>query len=121
MSRQLLITYYADRELLGLVSDEDYETFKDLLLEALHKEWPKASVNVDDAEHAHAEIALAPGDKGDPPLDEQSRADVEARVIEIANDVIDEREWATDKSEDYEEEYEEELEERRFGEDKEDY
>ena len=27
MSRQLVITYYADRDMLGLVSDEDYEAF----------------------------------------------------------------------------------------------
>ena len=44
MSRQLVITYYADRDMLGLVSDEDYEAFKDILLEQLHKEWPKASI-----------------------------------------------------------------------------
>ena len=48
MSRQLVITYYADRDMLGLVSDEDYEAFKDILLEQLHKEWPKAAINVDD-------------------------------------------------------------------------
>lgn len=121
MSRQLMITYYADRELLGLVSDEDYETFKDLLLGALHNEWPKAAVNVDDGEHAYVEIELAPGAKGEAPLEEQARADVEARVIEIANDVIDTREWATEEAEVYDEEYEEEIEERRFGEDREDY
>ncbi|MFN0317032.1 MAG: hypothetical protein ACKVQA_18585 [Burkholderiales bacterium] len=121
MSRQLMITYYADRELLGLVSDEDYEAFKDLLLGALHGEWPKAAVNVDDAEHAYVEIELAPGAKGEAPLDEQARADVEARVIEIANDVIDNREWATEEPEVYDEDYEEELAERRFGEDREDY
>ena len=46
MARQLNITYFADRDMLGLVSDEDYEQFKDLLLEAMHKEWPKATVAV---------------------------------------------------------------------------
>ena len=44
MSRQLVITYYADRDMLGLVSDEDYEAFKDILLEQLHKEWPKGAI-----------------------------------------------------------------------------
>jgi hypothetical protein len=117
----MVITYYADRELLGLVSDEDYETFKDLLLEALHKEWPKASVSIDDAEHASVEVDVGTTDKADAKLDEQLRSDVEARVQEIANDVIDEREWATDEYEEYEEEYEEELGERRHDEDRDDY
>jgi len=62
MSRQLVITYYADRDMLGLVSDEDYEAFKDILLEQLHKEWPKAAVAVDlllDGEELHGiEIVL---------------------------------------------------------------
>ena len=49
MARQLTITYFADRDMLGLVSDEDYEQFKDLLLEAMHKEWPKAQIAVEDA------------------------------------------------------------------------
>lgn len=120
MSRQLVITYYADRELLGLVSDEDYETFKDLLLEALHKEWPKASVSVDDGEHAYAEIDLVPGEKGEDKLDEQARADVEARVTEIANEVIDDREWATEEFEDYDEDYDEDLDERRYDEERDD-
>ena len=37
MSRQLVITYYADRDMLGLVSDEDYEAFKDIYMYAYEK------------------------------------------------------------------------------------
>ena len=62
MARQLNITYLADRDMLGLVSDEDYEQFKDLLLEAMHKEWPKAVVAVDDGEHASVEVEFVNGD-----------------------------------------------------------
>lgn len=120
MSRQLVINYYADRELLGMVSDEDYETFKDLLLEALHKEWPKASVSVDDGEHAYVEIDLAAGDKVDDKLDELARADVEARVTEIANEVIDDREWATEEFEDYDDDFDDELDDRRYDEERDD-
>jgi hypothetical protein len=104
MSRQLVITYYADRDMLGLVSDEDYEAFKDILLEQLHKEWPKAAVTIEDGEHAGVEVEI-----------------VDARVHEIANDVIEEREWATEDLETYDD-YEEELEERRGAdEDRDDY
>ncbi len=120
MSRPLVITYYADRELLGMVSDEDYETFKDLLLEALHKEWPKATVTVDEGEHAHVEIDVSGAEKQEDKLDEQARADVETRVIEIANEVIDNREWATEEFEDYDEDYEDDLDERRFDEERDD-
>jgi hypothetical protein len=38
-------------------------------------------------------------------------------VHEIANDVIEEREWATEEYENYDEDYEEEFDERRGGKD----
>lgn len=120
MSRALVINYYADRELLGLVSDEDYEAFKDLLLEELHKEWPKASVTVDDGEQSSIEVDLASEAKGDDKLDEQSRIDVETRVQEIANEVIDNREWATEQAESYDEDYDEEFNERDYDEERDD-
>jgi len=113
MARQLNITYFADRDMLGLVTDEDYEQFKDILLEALHKEWPKATLSIEDAEHASVEVEFASGDFPNEKALKEAISDVESRVHEITNDVIEEREWAT------EEEYEgydddlEELEERR--------
>jgi len=120
MSRPVVINYLADRELLGMVSDEDYETFKDLLLEELHKEWPKAAITVDDGEHAAVEVDLAAEAKGDDKLDEQSRSDVEARVTEIANEVIDNREWATKEYEGYDEDYDEDFKERDYDDDRDD-
>jgi len=122
MARQLNITYFADRDMLGLVSDEDYEQFKDILLEALHKEWPKAAVAVEDGEHANVEVEFADGGFPSAKAEADAKSDVESRVHEIANDVIDEREWASDEELDaYEEEYDEELEERRSRGDDEDY
>lgn len=113
MARQLTITYFSDRDMLGLVTDEDYEQFKDILLEALHKEWPKATLAIEDGEHASVDVEFAEGDFPNDKALREAVSDVESRIHEIANDVIEEREWAT------EEEYEgydddlEELEERR--------
>jgi len=123
MSRQLVITYFADRDMLGLVSDEDYEAFKDILLEQLHKEWPKAAVAVDDGEHASVDVEINDGDFADAKAEQEARSDVESRVHEIANDVIEDREWATEDYENYDEDYEEEFDERRGAkdEDQEDY
>ena len=123
MSRQLVITYYADRDMLGLVSDEDYEAFKDILLEQLHKEWPKAVVAVDDGEHAGVDVEISDGDFANAKAEQEAKSDVESRVHEIANDVIEEREWATEDYENYDDDYEEELDERRSSkdEDQEDY
>jgi hypothetical protein len=122
MARQLNITYFADRDMLGLVSDEDYEQFKDLLLEAMHKEWPKATVAVDDGEHANVEVEFANADFPTAKAEREAKSDVESRVHEIANDVIEEREWATEEEfESYDDELDEELEERRGRDDDEDY
>jgi hypothetical protein len=122
MARQLNVTYYADRDMLGLVSDEDYEQFKDLLLEALHKEWPKAHVAVDDGEHAGVDIGNLNGEFPNAKAEEQAKSDVESRVHEIANDVIEEREWATEEeNEGDDEDYDAELEERRGRDDDEDH
>jgi hypothetical protein len=121
MARQLNITYFADRDMLGLVSDEDYEQFKDILLEALHKEWPKATIAVDDGEHASIEVEFASGDFGSPKEEQDAKSDVESRVHEIANDVIEEREWATEEEyEGYDEDLDE-IEERRGRDEDEDY
>ena len=121
MARQLNITYSADRDMLGLVSDEDYEAFKDILLEQLHKEWPKAAIAVDDGEHAGVEVEIVDGDYATAKAEQEAKSDVESRVHEIANDVIEEREWATEDLDSYDEDYEE-LEERRGAdEDRDDY
>lgn len=121
MARQLSITYSADRDMLGLVTDEDYEQFKDILMEALHKEWPKATLNVEDGEHASVEVEFSSADFPSEKAMQDATSDVEARVHEIANDVIEEREWATEEEyEGYDEDLEE-IEERRGRDDEDDY
>ena len=122
MTKQLNITYFADRDMLGLVSDEDYEQFKDILLEALHKEWPKAAVAVEDGEHAGVEVEFADASFPTKKVEQEAKSDVESRVHEIANDVIGEREWASDEDLDiYDEEYDEDLEARRSRTDDDDF
>ena len=121
MSRQFVITYYADRDMLGLVSDEGYEAFKDILLEQLHKEWPKASVAVEDGEHASVEVGILDGEFATSKAEMEAKSDMEARVHEIANDVIEQREWATEDADSYDEEYEEEFNERRGDDEDEDH
>ncbi|HZP88431.1 MAG TPA: hypothetical protein VFB54_16585 [Burkholderiales bacterium] len=121
MARQLNIVYTADRDMLGMVSDEDYEQFKDLLLEALLKEWPKATIAVDDGEHAAVDVQFADGDFPSEKALRDAISDVESRVHEIANDVIEEREWATEEYEGYDEDYEDELNDRRGRDEEDDY
>jgi hypothetical protein len=122
MARQLSITYFADRDMLGLVSDEDYEQFKDLLLEALHKEWPKAAISIEDGEHAGSEVEFANGEFPSAKAEKDAKSDVEARVHEIANDVIEEREWASDEEYDgYDDDLDDELDERRSRDEDDDY
>ncbi len=122
MARQLNIVYNADRDMLGLVSDEDYEQFKDLLLEAMHKEWPKASISVEDGEHASVDVSIVNGDFPSAKAEQEAKSDVESRVHEIANDVIEEREWATEEEyEGYDEDLDDEFEERRGRDEDEDY
>jgi hypothetical protein len=122
MAKQMNVTYFADRDMLGLVSEEDYEQFKDLLLEALHKEWPKATIGIDDGEHASVEVEFANGEFGDARAELEARSDVESRVHEIANDVIEAREWATETEyEGYDDDLDEEFEERRGRDEDEDY
>ena len=68
---------------------------------------------MEDGEHAAVEVEILNPDPANPKVEEQARNDVESRVHEIANDVIDEREWASDEHEEYEEDLDEELSDRR--------
>jgi hypothetical protein len=70
---------------------------------------------------AGVEVEIVDGDYPTAKAEQEARSDVESRVHEIANDVIEEREWATEDLETYDD-YEEELEERRGAdEDRDDY
>ena len=67
-----------------------------------------------DGEHAGVEVEFANADFPSAKAEQEAKSDVESRVHEIANDVIEEREWATEEEFDnYDDELDEELEERR--------
>ncbi len=84
MASKLAITYYASRDLLGVVSDEEYERFKDMLLESFQEEWPDAQISIEDEEDMYAEIDGVQGD---------AERDVRDRIDDIVNDVIDSGAW----------------------------
>jgi hypothetical protein len=97
MTSKLSITYFANNDMLGMVSEEEYERFKEELLEALQSEWPDATVVVDDDEEAYADIVGLSG---------QAEQDVRDRVEDIVDEVIDEGSWEDEEDELYEEEEE---------------
>lgn len=100
MAPKLAITYYASRDTLGMVSDEEYGRFKDLLLEALQEEWPDSQISIEDDEEAGVEID---GVKG------QAEQDVRDRVEDIVNETADSGAWQDEEEDPYAEE--EELDE----------
>jgi hypothetical protein len=97
MASKLSITYFANHDMLGMVSEEEYERFKEELLEALQAEWPDATVAVDDDEEAYADIVGLSG---------QAEQDVRDRIEDIVDEVIDEGSWEDEEEELYEEEEE---------------
>lgn len=50
MASTFTLSYFANHDLLGVVSEEEYERFKEQLLQAFPEEWPDAAVSVDDDE-----------------------------------------------------------------------
>ena len=76
---------------------------------------------MDDGEHAGVDIEFVNGEFPSAKAEADAKTDVESRVHEIANDVIEAREWASDEYEGYDDDIEEELEERRGRDDDEDY
>ncbi|HKB84162.1 MAG TPA: hypothetical protein VKD04_13290, partial [Burkholderiales bacterium] len=70
MAATLSIAYFANHELLGLVSEEEYEQFKSQLLQALQEEWPDATVTIDDDEEVYFETK---GISGQAELDVRGR------------------------------------------------
>ena len=84
MANDLTITYFVSHDMLGVPSDEEVEHFKDLLQEALQDEWPEAQVAIEDEEDARADISGLSG---------QSLQDVQDRVDDIANEILDAGAW----------------------------
>ncbi len=84
MAIDLTITYFVSHDMLGVPSDEEVEHFKDLLLEGLQDEWPEAQVAIEDDEDARAELSGLSG---------QSLQDVQDRVDDIVNGILDAGAW----------------------------
>ena len=88
MAIDLTITYFVSHEMLGVPSDEEVEHFKDLLSEGLQEEWPEAQVSIEDDEDARAQISGLSG---------QSLQDVQDRVDDIVNAILDASAWEEDE------------------------
>ena len=100
MASTFTISYFANHDLLGVVSEEEYEQFKSQLLEALQEEWPDATVTIDDDEEVYAEIEGLSG---------QAEVDVRSRITDIVNETIESAEWQDEEEDFYEEDSDEDL------------
>ena len=107
MPSTLSITHYTSHEPLGIVSDEEYQRYKDKLLEAFQDEWPDAVVSIEDDEEPYTEVVGVSG---------QAEKDVRDRIEDIVNEVIDSGDWREAEDDPYEEE--EELDDEEEEEDK---
>jgi len=105
MANDLSITYYVSHEMLGVPSDDEVERFKDLLQEALQDEWPDAQISIEDDEDERAEIGGPSG---------QFLQDVEDRVDDIVDEVLDGGDWRDEEDDLFGEEEEPELDEDDF-------
>ncbi|MFN0040227.1 MAG: hypothetical protein ACKVP2_12000 [Burkholderiales bacterium] len=101
MASRFSIKYFASHDALGMVSEEEYQRFKEELLEAIQDEWPDAAVSIDDDEEAYADISGLSG---------QAEKDVHDRLEDIVSEVIDSGNWQEEEEEFYEEEEESGIE-----------
>ena len=100
MASTLSIAYFANHDLLGVVSEEEYERFKSQLLQAFQEEWPDATVSIDDDEEVYVETGGITG---------QAELDVRGRIADIVTEVIDSGEWQEDEEDFYDEEDEKDI------------
>ncbi len=100
MASTLSIAYFANHDLLGVVSEEEYERFKSQLLQAFQEEWPDATVSVDDDEEVNVETGGITG---------QAELDVRGRIADIVNEVIGSGDWQEEEEEFYDEDDENDL------------
>lgn len=95
MASKLSITYSTSRDLLGMVSEEEYQRFKDQLLEAFQEEWPDAAVVIDDDEEALLDLDGISG---------QAEQDVRDRIEDIVTDIVETASWQDEEDDFFEEE-----------------
>jgi hypothetical protein len=102
MASKLAITYSASRDQLGMVSEEEYQRFKDQLLDALQEEWPDATVTIEDDEEAFVDLDGIGG---------QAEQDVRDRIEDIVSETIESGDWEDEDDDLYEDEDEADDEE----------
>ena len=107
MASTLSITHYTSHEPLGIVSDEEYQRFKDQLLEKFQEEWPDAVVSIEDDEELRTDVDGVSG---------QAEQDVRDRIEDIVSEVVDSGDWRDEEEDPYEDE--EELDDEEEEEDK---
>lgn len=95
MATKLAITYSASRDQLGMVSEEEFQRFKDQLLEAFQEEWPDATVTLEDDEEARLDLDGIGG---------QAEQDVRDRVEDIVSETIESGDWEDEEDDLYEDE-----------------
>jgi hypothetical protein len=95
MASKLAITYSASRDQLGMVSEEEFQRFKDQLLEAFQEEWPDATVAIEDDEEARLDLDGIGG---------QAEQDVRDRVEDIVSEAIESGDWEDEEDDLYEDE-----------------
>lgn len=100
MASTLSISYFANHDLLGVVSEEEYERFKSQLLQALQEEWPDAAITIEDDEEVYFETDGISG---------QAEVDVRSRIADIVNEVIDSADWKDEEEDFYETDEDENL------------
>jgi hypothetical protein len=95
MASKLAITYAASRDQLGMVSEEEYQRFKDQLLDAFQEEWPEATVTIEDDEEAYLDLDGIGG---------QAEQDVRDRIEDIVSETIESGDWEDEDDDLYEDE-----------------
>lgn len=95
MASKLSITYSTSRDLLGMVSEEEYQRFKDELLEAFQQEWPDAAVVIDDDEETFLDLDGITG---------QAEQDVRDRIEDIVTEIVETASWQDEEDDFFEEE-----------------
>lgn len=98
----MTIACKVSRGMLGVVSDEAFEKFREELIEALQDEWPDAEVAVEEEEEAAIEVSGIHAD---------AEQDVRDRIDDILDEVLEAGEWSEEDGDDFEEEPEEEEDE----------
>ncbi len=106
MASKLSITYTASRDLLGMVSEEEFQRFKDELLDAFQEEWPDASVAIEDDEEAFLDLDGISG---------QAEQDVRDRIEDIVTDIVETAAWQDEDDDFYDEEDEPDGKEEEDG------